>query len=133
MPVGTAELSVMAVVLLVEDEVFIREVAAMTLAELGHDTLSAGDVDEALLHLRSLQHIDALVTDIRLKKLISGGYDLAREGVKLRPNMRVLYLTGNSVTVQMTDSFVEGARFLQKPYEQYQLKNSLKELFAAPS
>jgi hypothetical protein len=38
----------MAVILIVEDEVFIREMAEMMIQDWGHHTLCAGDVDEAL-------------------------------------------------------------------------------------
>ena len=57
----------MAVILIVEDDVFIREVAEMMIQDWGHQTLSACDVDEALLQLHSPQHIDALFTDIYLQ------------------------------------------------------------------
>ena len=50
----------MAVILIVEDDVFIREVAEMMIQDWGHQTLSASDVNEALVILRSTQHIDAL-------------------------------------------------------------------------
>ena len=43
----------MAVILIVEDDVFIREIAEMMIQDWGHETLSAGDVDEALVILRS--------------------------------------------------------------------------------
>jgi CheY-like chemotaxis protein len=54
----------MAVILIVEDEVFTREIAEMMIQDWGHSTLSAGDVDEALSLLRSSQRIDAIFTDI---------------------------------------------------------------------
>jgi len=41
----------MAVILIVEDEVFIREMAEMMIQDSGHHTLSASDVDEALSFL----------------------------------------------------------------------------------
>jgi len=47
----------MAVILVVEDDVFIREVAEMMIRDWGHQTLAACDVDEALSLLRSPQHI----------------------------------------------------------------------------
>ena len=47
----------MAVILIVEDDFFIRELAEMTIQDLGYETLSVGDVDEALLLLRSPQHV----------------------------------------------------------------------------
>jgi Response regulator containing CheY-like receiver, AAA-type ATPase, and DNA-binding domains len=120
----------MAVILIVEDDVFIREIAEMMIQDWGHQTLSASDVDEALLLLRSPQHIDALFTDIYLKDLVLGGCDLAHQAIKLRPNLRVLYTTGNSITDKMKALLIEGAHFLRKPYTQYQLQNSVEELLA---
>ena len=73
----------MAVILIVEDDVFIREVAEMMIQDWGHQTLSASDVDEALSFLRSPQHIDALFTDIYLKTAVLGGCDLARQAIEL--------------------------------------------------
>jgi len=121
----------MAVILVVEDEVFIREIAEMMIQDMGHHTLSASDVDEALSILRSTQHIDALFTDIYLKTAILGGCDLAPQAIKLRPELRVLYTTGNSVTEKMKALFVEGTHFLRKPYTQQQLQHSVEGLLAA--
>ena len=121
----------MAVILIVEDDVFIREIAEMMIQDWGHHTLSASDVDEALLLLRSPQHIDALFTDIYLKTAVLGGCDLAHQAIKLRPKLRVLYTTGNSVTDKMKALFVEGTHFLRKPYTQHQLQDSVEDLLAA--
>ncbi len=121
----------MAVILIVEDDVFIREIAEMMIQDWGHQTLSASDVDEALSFLRSAQHIDALFTDIYLKDLVLGGCDLAHQAIELRPKLRVLYTTGNFVTDKMKALFVEGTQCLRKPYTQHQLQNSVKELLAA--
>ena len=95
----------MAVILIVEDDVFIREVAEMMIQDWGHQTLAACDVDEALAFLRSPQHIDALFTDIYLKKVVHGGCDLALQAIALRPNLRVLYTTGNNITDKMKALF----------------------------
>ena len=60
----------MAVILIVEDDAFIRETAELIIGDAGHQILSASDVAEALLILRSPQHVDALFTDIYLKKAV---------------------------------------------------------------
>jgi DNA-binding NtrC family response regulator len=129
--VVTAERILMAVILIVEDDVFIREIAEMMIQDWGHQTLSASDVDEALLLLRSPQHIDALFTDIYLKTEVLGGCNLALQAIALRPNLLVLYTTGNTVTEKMKALLVEGTHFLRKPYTQHQLQNSVKEMLAA--
>jgi len=121
----------MAVILIVEDEVFIREIAEMMIQDWGHHTLSAGDVDEALSLLRSAQNIDALFTDIYLKSAVLGGCELAHQAIALRPKLRVLYTTGNFVTDTMKSLFVEGTQCLRKPYTQHQLQDCFAALLAA--
>src|ERR1039457_7616052 len=131
LPVVTAERVLMAVILIVEDDAFIRDDAEMMIQDWGHNTLLASDVDEALSLLRSSQQIDALFTDIYLKRAVLGGYELAHQAIKLRLNLRVLYTTGNTINDKMKALFVEGAHFLQKPYTHLQLQNSVEKLLAA--
>ncbi len=121
----------MAVILIVEDDVFIREMAEQMIQDWGHRTLSAGDVDEALSLLRSPQRIDALFTESYLKTAVLGGCKLARLAIELRPELRVLYTTGNSVTDKMKALFVGGTHFLAKPYTLIQLQGSVEDLLAA--
>ena len=117
----------MAVVLVVEDDVFIREIAEMMIQEWGHQTLSASDIDEALLLLRSDLPIDAMFTDIYLKDVVLGGCELAIQAIALRPELRVLYTTGNTVTEKMKVLLIEGMQFLKKPYTQNQLESSIAD------
>jgi CheY-like chemotaxis protein len=129
--VVTAESVRMAVILIVEDDVFIRDDAESMIQDWGHETLPASDINEALSLLRTSQHIDALFTDIYLKKAVLGGCELAPQAIKLWPKLRVLYATGNSITDAMKALFVEGSHFLPKPYTQHQLRNAFEELLTA--
>jgi CheY-like chemotaxis protein len=122
----------MATILIVDDEVFIRGMTEIMVQDLGHKTLVASDPQEALTHLQSRQPIDGLFTDIRLKSNVLGGFELARQAITLRPELRVLYTTGSSLTDTMRALFVDGAHFMQKPYTPAQLNDSMKELLAAP-
>jgi DNA-binding NtrC family response regulator len=123
----------MATILIVDDEVFICIVAEVFIQELGHETLAAGSITEALAHLQSASAIDMLFTDIRFQSNKNGGLELAQIGIRLRPKLRVLYTSGSSVTDDMRTLFVDGSHFLQKPYTQNQLQNSMEKLFAATS
>ena len=118
----------MAVILIVEDEVFIRQTAEWTIEDLGHTTLLAGDLAGALAHLERHQVIDGLFVDIRLHALALGGYDVANQAIALRPELRILYTSGTPLTAEMTGLFVSGGRFLQKPYSPAQLEFSVEEL-----
>jgi len=130
-PAVTAERPQMAVILIVEDDVFVRQIAELMIEDWGHDALSATDMYEALSVLRSPRHIDALFTDIHLKTAVLGGYELAHQAIKLWPQLRVLYTTGNFITNKMKALFVEGAHFLPKPYTQHQLQSAVEGLLTA--
>jgi CheY-like chemotaxis protein len=118
----------MATILIVEDEPFIRQNADWTIGDLGHATLLAGDLDEALVHLKADGQIDALFVDIRLSSLPLGGYDVANQAVRLRPDLKVLYTSGSPLTPDMSDLFVGGGRFLQKPYSSAELEVSVGDV-----
>jgi CheY-like chemotaxis protein len=118
----------MAVVLIVEDEEFIRMSAEWTIGDLGHETLMARDEAEALEHLRTNQPIDALFVDIRLDKAAFGGYAVADQGLALWPQLRVLYTSGTPLSADMQDRFVANGRFIQKPYSPVQLETSVETL-----
>jgi DNA-binding NtrC family response regulator len=121
----------MAMILVVEDDVFVRETAELMIREWGHKILSACDVPEALIHLRSEFHIDALFTDVNLKAEKLGGCDVAREAILLRPGLRVLYTTATRDTDAMHARFAAGTHFLPKPYGEEQLGLSVRNLLAA--
>jgi DNA-binding NtrC family response regulator len=120
-----AEGVVIATILILEDDVFILQVAEILIGDQGHLTLSASDVAEALVHLNGAGHIDMLFTDIRLEASTLAGFDVARQGVALRPQMRVLYVSGSEMTNETNALFVEGGKFLRKPYGEAELKTSI--------
>jgi DNA-binding NtrC family response regulator len=118
----------MAVILIVEDEVFTRQSAEWTIEDLGHTVLLASNLNGALVHLSASQHIDALFVDIRLNTLALGGYDVANQAVRLQPGLRVLYTSGTPLCAAMTELFVSGGQFIQKPYSPDQLEYSVGKL-----
>lgn len=121
----------MAVILIVEDDMLICELAGMMISDWGHEIVLASDVEEAFAVLQSTQVIDALFTDIYLKKAVFGGCELAQRAIRLRPNLRVLYTTGNSITEKLQALFIDGSRFLRKPYTVDQLQASITSMLAA--
>ena len=118
----------MATILIVEDELFIRDTAEFTIGDLGHDTLLACDIAEALSHLTSSRRIDALFVDMRLSVTALAGYEIANDAIRLRPDLRILYTSGSPLTDDMTNHFVSGGQFLQKPYSPAQLETSVGTL-----
>ena len=118
----------MALILIVEDEIFIRENAEWMMEDLGHTSLGAANLDEAIVHLSTSASIGALFVDMRLGGLRFGGYDVANQAVALRPDLRVLYTSGTPLTPEMSGQFVPGGQFIQKPYSPEQLGISMEQL-----
>ena len=118
----------MGVILIVEDEVFVRQSAEWAIEDLGHHALLASNLSEALVHLSAPRRIDALFVDIRLHALALGGYDVANQAIKLLPELRVLYTSGSPLTADMSSLFVGGGKYLGKPYSPSQLGLSIGEL-----
>jgi DNA-binding NtrC family response regulator len=124
-PAIAAESTTIATILILEDDSFILQVAEILLADQGHETLSAGDITQALAHLKATGPIDMLFTDIRMNTDALAGFEVARQGVALRPALRVLYVSGAEMTDETTAMFVKGGTFLRKPYGEIELRTSV--------
>jgi len=108
-------------VLVVEDRVDLRELVGNSLQVYGYRTLIAESVDDALRFLASKEtEIDALVTDVVMPKM--SGVELAAQALKLRPAIRVLFMSGYAPDPEHRALFANnGAAFLQKPFTPEQL------------
>ena len=119
----------MTVVLIVEDDEQVRVLAESYLQEQGHQTVSAATADEALAALDATEHVDLLFTDIGLHGDIHAGLELAKRAVARRPELKVLYTTGQGVTDGLAALFVKGSAVLPKPYTVDQLQGMLANWF----
>jgi CheY-like chemotaxis protein len=111
-------------VLLVEDELLVREVAAEDLGEAGFHVTPASDGDEALEILRESTDFDLLFTDIRMPG-DTDGWELAREAKLMIPGLRVIYATGFG---DAGDGLAEGECYVRKPYNMKDLQKALNTL-----
>jgi CheY-like chemotaxis protein len=116
-------------VLLVEDEALISEMAAEALEEQGFEVASVSNADDALRRLTTGSRIDILFTDVNLQ----GGMDgaaLARCARELRPDLPVMYTSGRRSVIDHLDP-VEGAMFIPKPYDPFNVGRLLDYLVVA--
>lgn len=87
---------------------------------LDYRVVAAPNADAALELLRSKAPFDLLLTDIIMPGW--NGRELAREAERLRPGIRVLYMTGYSRNAVVHQGRLdEGVDLLQKPVSQAQL------------
>ena len=115
----------MATILIVEDEPQISALVRSLIEEQGHKVLSAAAADEALGILNGPEAVDALFVDIILKGDMQAGIEFAKRAVELKPDLKVLYSTGLTVTDDMKALVVPGSIILEKPYSEDQLLTGL--------
>jgi DNA-binding NtrC family response regulator len=118
----------MAVVLIVEDEEQVRVLADAVIAELGHETLTAGTAEQALVLVREHSDIALVFTDIGLQQDLEAGLRLAQDIAAQERGLPVLYTTGQGVTDGMRAMFVEPFGFLAKPYTPDDLTSAIGKL-----
>ncbi len=115
-------------VLLVEDEVLVRKLAADALRRHGYQVLSASTGLEALdLAGQVLHPIDVLVTDVVMPQM--GGEQLAVRMLSERPALKVLFISGHTdLAALQHGTLVPGTALLQKPFTPGQLVHRVREL-----
>jgi PAS domain S-box-containing protein len=103
------------VVLLVEDEVTVRDAARLVLQRAGFTVLAPDDPREALELLEArMASIDALVTDVVMPGL--SGRELSRRAMVARPGLGIVLLSGYTPeTTDIADLLERGARYASKP------------------
>ena len=82
----------MSQVLVAEDEAMLRTIAVEMLEDAGFAVFQAGDGEEALALLKVNPGIEVLVSDIKMPRM--DGYALVEAGLAVRPDLKVLLMTG---------------------------------------
>ncbi|MBA1261976.1 PAS domain-containing protein [Pseudomonas stutzeri] len=114
-------------VLVVEDEVAVRMLVIEVLEELGYRVLEALDGTTALPYLQGDQRIDLLLSDIGLPGI--NGRQLAEIARQLRPQLKVLFITGYAPDAGVRDEFLApGMDMLSKPFSIDTLGARVREL-----
>ena len=102
-------------ILVVEDETTVRLVICDSLKDLGYNILAAPDAREAILLLRTSQHVDLLISDVVLPHV--NGRKLAATARGLRANLKVLFVSGYAENATVRGDFLEpGMDMLTKPF-----------------
>jgi len=115
-------------ILLVEDDYLLRSYMVETLRDLGYHVIAAADATAAL---GFLEHpgirIDLLLTDVVMREV--NGRELAEKARKLRPGLKILFMTGYSRNAVMHQGRIDrDVDLLQKPITQAQLSTRIREV-----
>ena len=112
--------------LLVEDDELVRDTVALMLEEEGFEVIEAAGAAEALRLVRDGLDAPVIVTDVDLGAGPSGA-DLADALHRLRPHVRIIFITGRltSLDNRILD---EREAILPKPFEICALARMVKEM-----
>jgi PAS domain S-box-containing protein len=126
LPIGHGEL-----ILVVDDEAPLLEVARRTLEENGYRVLTARDGTEALaVYVEHKREIDVVVMDMMMPYL--DGAATIRALQKLDPNVKIIASSGLSANDKMFEAANQGVNtFLTKPYTAEKLVKALAETLGA--
>jgi PAS domain S-box-containing protein len=115
-------------ILVVEDEVNLRYLVRQFLEKQGYRVIEAADgavamqiavAHDAVIHL--------LLTDVIMPGM--NGRELAQRILEIRPNVKVLYMSGYTENVIGRNGTLDaGIRLLQKPFTLRDLKNKVREV-----
>ena len=103
-------------ILLVEDDNMVRKLTRQILETYGYHILEASNGGAALLACeRHPEQIHLLITDVIMPEM--SGRDLAMRLRQLRPDIKLLYMSGYTDTAIVHHGILEGnSAFLQKPF-----------------
>jgi PAS domain S-box-containing protein len=118
-------------ILLVEDEANLRYLARQYLEKQGYKVIEAADgavaVQIAVAH-EGVIHL--LLTDVIMPGM--NGRELAQRISEIRPNVKILYMSGYTENVIGHNGMLDaGVRLLQKPFNLRDLKSKVREVLDA--
>jgi CheY-like chemotaxis protein len=114
-------------VLVVEDDAGVCAVVSDILEEAGYDVHCATSDKAAYEMLSGVRTYDALIVDINLGAGTTG-FDVARFGRKLRPQLAVMYVSGEVSPEAFTAFGTPDSGYLSKPFDADDLVLTLETL-----
>ena len=120
-------------ILLVEDDEKVRGLLHTILKMQGYTLLEAANGRDGLSVVEQHREpIDLLLTDVAMPEM--NGRELAERAVALRPELKVIYMSGYTEDDVLRDTVRSfGAVFLQKPFMPADLLKKVREALGAPA
>jgi CheY-like chemotaxis protein len=116
-------------VLVVEDEIGVRDFAVEALSDLGYDVIAADGAKAALEQLEAHPEVALMLTDVVMPE--TNGRVLAEEARRRRPSLRVVFMTGYTRNAIVHNGVVDaGANLVSKPFTVAQLGAELEAALA---
>ncbi len=115
-------------ILVVEDDPKVRRLTVTRLEELRYKVVAASDGPRAMEILKQRKDIDLVLSDVVMPGGMTG-FDVARQALVLRPDVKILLATGYAKGVDLNGGTSEADYpTLRKPYGLKELARTLREI-----
>ena len=114
----------MAKILVVEDEMLVRQLLCDDLTDDGHAVIEAPNGDAAVNLLEAHPDVELLLTDIRMPGAVDG-WNLGKLANQSIPGIRIIYATGYSEEMPRLRA---NERMLKKPFLHCEVQRMIAEV-----
>jgi len=118
-------------ILLVDDDVIVREIASEILTMRGYDVIEAPNGQEALQQMATVKRpIHLLLTDVMMPGM--NGRELAEQLLAKQPSLRVVFMSGyNQDELLRKGISSQSVAFVPKPFTIQSLSSAVKAVLDA--
>jgi CheY-like chemotaxis protein len=119
------------VVLVVEDNASVREVAAAMIEEMGYEALQASNGPEGLRIIEGRSDIALVLSDVIMAGGMNGP-ELAARALKVRPDLKILFMSGYAPgSVRQMQDLPDTIDLVNKPFTRNDLTEKVRRALAA--
>jgi DNA-binding NtrC family response regulator len=116
----------MTKVLVVDDELLLRDILYESLTKYGYEVISAADADKAL-EMCEKHNPDVALVDIKLPNI--DGIELTRRLKVLNPDLQIIIITGYPSLDTVVDATKHGAvEYVIKPFRLDEMHKTIQKL-----
>jgi nitrogen-specific signal transduction histidine kinase/CheY-like chemotaxis protein len=118
-------------VLVVEDNPSVRDVAAAMIEEMGFDVITASDGHEGLKAIIARKDIALVLSDVIMAGGMNGP-ELAVKAMKVRPGLKILFMSGYAPgSVRQMQDLPDTIELVNKPFTRNDLTEKVRNALAA--
>jgi CheY-like chemotaxis protein len=118
-------------VLVVEDNPSVRDVAAAMIEEMGFEVITAQDGHEGLKFITERRDIDLVLSDVIMAGGMNGP-ELAVKAMKVRPKLKILFMSGYAPgSVRQMQDLPDSIELVNKPFTRNDLTEKVRKALVA--
>ena len=119
------------IVLVVEDNPAVRDIAAAMIEEMGFETLVASSGPEGLEIIKARDDLALVLSDVIMAGGMNGP-ELASKALKVRPDLKVLFMSGYAPgSVRQMQDLPDSIDLVNKPFTRNDLTEKVRRVLAA--